>query len=56
MSTEEKNMGVTTQTSADELASSNADSTFVDTDVVRKMRWKMDLILLPTLAVMYAFK
>jgi hypothetical protein len=56
MPTEEKDVGVTTQTSADELASTNADRAFVDADVVRKMRWKMDLVLLPTLAVMYAFK
>ena len=35
---------------------SNAETVSLDPRAIRKLRLKMDLIILPTLAIMYTFK
>jgi hypothetical protein len=40
----------------EELVHVGSESRVPDPVVVRKLRWKMDLIILPLLVVMYTFK
>lgn len=55
----EKSQQGTVSTQAESIATdspSNGEAVSLDPRAIRRLRLKMDLIILPTLAVMYTFK
>lgn len=55
----EKSQQGTFSTQAESIAAespSNGETVLLDPRAVRKLRLKVDLIILPTLAIMYTFK
>lgn len=47
--------GVLAQDESDDIAANRSNTQSLDARAVRKLRWKIDLVILPTLAIMYTF-
>lgn len=47
--------GVLAQDKSNEVATNDGNIQSLDARAIRKLRWKIDMIILPTLAIMYTF-